>query len=98
MSILYEVNYAIDADTVPALSEWLVPHVTELLTLPGFLAGTILTPDVDAAAEGNRPSLTPCAFADPRYPRGPMLCVVCDGDGMAPGGCQRRWPVACHGR
>ena len=34
--VIYEVNLQIDADIVDEYVAWLVPHMQEMLTLPGF--------------------------------------------------------------
>lgn len=54
--VLYEVNLDIDAGIAGAYRVWLVPHIAELLTLPGFLDATCYEV-VDPPAAAGRLSL-----------------------------------------
>lgn len=36
MSVIYEVNLAVDADIAPEFAHWLPRHIDEMLALPGF--------------------------------------------------------------
>jgi quinol monooxygenase YgiN len=37
MSVIYEVNLAVDPDVAEAFADWLPQHIAEMLTLPGFI-------------------------------------------------------------
>lgn len=43
--VLYEVNISVDADVALAYDEWIVAHITEMLTFPGFLSAQLVQPD-----------------------------------------------------
>ena len=70
-AVLYEVNHVVDADVAGPFLDWLVPHIEELMTLPGFVAGTISEPEVDDATAGVC-SLVTCSWASSMASR-----VVC---------------------
>jgi hypothetical protein len=40
VSVVYEVNLAVDADVLGAYRAWLADHVAEIVALPGFTGAT----------------------------------------------------------
>ena len=52
MTVIYEVNLAVDREIVGEYRLWLMAHVQEMLALPGFTAARILEV-VDAAADAD---------------------------------------------
>ena len=52
MSVLYEVNLAIDADIADAYVMWLVPHMQEMLALPGFVSAQLANVEPCPAVAG----------------------------------------------
>jgi hypothetical protein len=50
--IVYEVNLRVDEDCAEAYRAWLVPHIQEILALPGFESAEIF--EVDGEEEGRK--------------------------------------------
>lgn len=53
MSVVYEVNLAVDREIAAEYRDWLVAHVQEMLALPGFTGARLMetVPDQADAAE-----------------------------------------------
>lgn len=53
MSVVYEVNLAVDREIAAEYRDWLIAHVQEMLALPGFTGARLMetVPDQADAAE-----------------------------------------------
>lgn len=53
MSVVYEVNLAVDRGIAAEYRHWLIAHVREMLALPGFIGARLMetVPDQADAAE-----------------------------------------------
>jgi len=50
--VIYEVNLFIDADTLEDYKAWLLPHMQEMLTLPGFISAQLAQTELVSETPG----------------------------------------------
>jgi quinol monooxygenase YgiN len=64
MSVIYEVNLAVDQEIVAEYRDWLIAHVQEMIALPGFTGARLMETVQDRADTAETVFCTQYELAD----------------------------------